>query len=79
MTDEMLEKIAREADLIVAGYAFTKTENGFVRVLNLENPDEACVLSSEGEMIETTMDDSRQALAEAYYVNNIEFMEVRSA
>lgn len=49
-------KVADEADLIVNGYAFTKSEEGY-RVLNLNNPEHALVLLEDGEAVETTMDD----------------------
>lgn len=40
MTEEELEKIADEVPMIIAGFAFTPDENGFIQVLNLYNPDE---------------------------------------
>ena len=43
MPVEQLKKIADEADMIVAGYAFTKNAEGLIQVLNLSNPEEACV------------------------------------
>ena len=48
--------IADHADMIVNGYAFSKS-NDSVRVLNLNNPASACVLSADGKILETTMDD----------------------
>lgn len=41
-------KVADEADLIESGYAFTKCESRY-RVLNLNKPVCAAVLSSESE------------------------------
>lgn len=79
MPDSMIQNIADHADMIVAGYSFTTMENGFVRVLNLEKPEEACVLNKNGEMIETTMNDLILALVQAYYMNNCEFMEAKDA
>ena len=40
-------KIADNADMIVNGYAFTKCEEGF-KVLNLNRPDRAIVISVDG-------------------------------
>lgn len=57
MPEMLLEEVANKAEMIISGYAFTSTEEGFVRVLNLENPEEACVLLKDGTMIETTMND----------------------
>lgn len=42
MTD--VNKVADEADMIVNGYAFTQNKEG-CRVLNLNRPDKATVLS----------------------------------
>ncbi len=57
MPENELKKIADKADMIIAGYSFTKDGDAFIRILNLENPEEACVLRRDGEMVETTMDD----------------------
>ena len=53
--------VADHADMIVNGYAFSKS-NDSVRVLNLNNPASACVLSSDGKVLETTMDDKEMYL-----------------
>lgn len=79
MHDETLKKIADNADIIVAGYAFTKKDTDFVKVLNLYNPLEACVLQTDGTMVETTMDDITVLKVQAYYLKNKEFMEVQNA
>ena len=39
MSENELKKIADEANMIVAGFSFTKDQDGFIRVLNLENSD----------------------------------------
>ena len=49
MTD--VNKVADEADMIVNGYAFTQNKEG-CRVLNLNRPDKATVLSKNGEVLE---------------------------
>ncbi len=67
-------KVADEADLIVNGYAFTKCEEGY-RVLNLNRPDRALVLSVAGETLETTMDDIEIQIVKEYYQKNKKFME----
>ena len=41
MTD--IIKVADEADLIVNGYAFTKSEEGY-RILNLNNPEHVSII-----------------------------------
>ena len=79
MSDSMIKDIADKADVIVAGFAFTKIENGRIRVLNLEKTNEVCVLAPDGNMLETTMDDATVCLVQAYYLKNKEFMEGSNA
>lgn len=67
-------KVADEADLIVNGYAFTKCEEGY-RILNLNRPDQAVVLSEDGETLETTMDDIEIQIVKDYYKKNKKFLE----
>ena len=77
MSEEKINAIALGADLIVAGFAFSyDKEIGFVRVLNLNNVEQACVLDLDGNYVETTMDDKTLYLAQAYYLKNREFLEV---
>jgi hypothetical protein len=79
MPEEELKKIADNADMIVAGYSFTKDMDGLIKILNLENTDEACILDRNGEMLETTMDDITLLKVQAYYLKNKEFMEQDNA
>lgn len=79
MPENELKRIADNADMIIAGYSFTKDADGFVRILNLENPEEACLLQSDGEMVETTMDDITLLKVQAYYLKNKEFLEETDA
>ena len=67
-------KVADTADMIVNGYAFTK-ENGMIRVLNLNHPERACVLTRNGEMAETTMDDVELSIVSDYYQKNKKYLE----
>lgn len=79
MSEEMLREIADSADMIIAGFSYTRREDGNISVINLDKPDEASVLDAEGEMIETTMDDVTLCMVQAYYLRNREFMEVVNA
>ena len=79
MSEEKIQEIADKAEMIVAGYAFTKKSPDFVQVLNLYNPEEACLLQSDGKMVETTMDDISILKVQACYLKNKEFMEVHNA
>ena len=78
MPEKELETIADRANMIVAGYAYTKTD-GVIKVLNLNDPNEACILSKDGEMLSTNMDDATLLLAQAYYLKNRSFMEEEDA
>ena len=76
MPEAELQRISDSANMIVAGFSYTKMDNNRVRVLNLEAPEQACVLQTDGTMLETSMDDVTLALAQGYYLKNREFMEV---
>ena len=79
MPENELKKIADQANMIIAGYSFTKEKDGFIRILNLENTDEACLLQNDGAMLETTMDDITLLKVQSYYLKNKEFMEEENA
>lgn len=69
-----IKTIADKADVIVNGYAFTR-EDDRIRVLNLNSPDKAVVFSTDGEVLETTMDDIELSIASRYLQENLKFME----
>ena len=75
---DKIREIADKADMIVNGYAFTR-ENGQIRVLNLNNLDKALVLSEEGKVLETTMDDIEIRIVLDYWNSDREFMEDEDA
>ena len=75
MSEKEIIEIADGADMIINGYSFTLSEDGFIKVLNLNNPEEACVLNKEGEMVEAAMDDEVLFKVQAYYMQNKELME----
>lgn len=67
-------KVADAANIVVNGYAFT-VNGDRVHVLNLNRPVSACVLSADGDVLETSMDDIEIAIVQDYYARNREFME----
>ena len=69
-----LQAIADNADVIVNGYAFTKSDDR-IFVLNLNKPDRAAVLRSSGEVLETSMDDIELAIVTEYLQRNLKYME----
>ncbi|MCD7762729.1 MAG: hypothetical protein LUI14_05940 [Lachnospiraceae bacterium] len=70
-----IKKVADEANMIIAGYAFTK-KGDRIRVLNLNNTSRAAVLSLDGEILEACMPDIELTIVSNYYNKNREFMEV---
>lgn len=70
---DKIREIADRADMIVNGYAFTR-ENGQIRVLNLNNLDKALVLSEDGRVLQTTMDDIEIRIVLYYWGNDRKFM-----
>jgi hypothetical protein len=73
-----LAAIADAADMIVNGYAFSAW-NGCYRVVNLNRLDCAVVMSQNGEVIETSMDDIELAIVQDYFKANRRFLEDESA
>lgn len=77
MSEELI-KVADEADMIVNGYAF-KRKDGHVSILNLNRPDRAAVLTMDGEMLETSMDDIELSIVQNYLQKNRKYMEASHA
>ncbi|MCQ2982921.1 MAG: hypothetical protein MJ178_09235 [Treponemataceae bacterium] len=74
MPEEKIAEIAANADMIVDGYAFTKKENG-ISVLNLFNPNRAILISEDGKMLESNMDEIEQTIVQKIWAKDKEFME----
>ena len=66
MKEEEIKAVAEKAMMIVCGYAFSQTEEGFIRVVYLHSPYHALVMTSEGEVTETNMDDIEISIASKY-------------
>ncbi len=73
-----LADMADAADMIVNGYAFSAWNGGY-RVLNLNRLDCAAVLSKDGEVLETSMDDIELAIVQDYFRANRRFLEDEDA
>lgn len=69
-----IKKVADTADLIINGYAFTRWGIGY-RVLNLNHPDRAAVITNDGEILETTMGDIELSIVEEYFDKNKELIK----
>ena len=69
-----IKNVADKADVIINGYAFTRNEER-IQVLNLNSPDKAAVFSTDGQVLETTMDDIELSIASRYLQQNLKYME----
>ena len=68
-----IKKIADEADMILNGYAYTRKQN-IIQVLNLNDLKSASVLSFDGDILETTMDDIELSIILDYYKRYRKYM-----
>ena len=75
---DKIKEIADKADMIVNGYAFTR-ENNQIRILNQNNLEKALVISEDGKVLETTMDDIEIRIVLDYWNSDCEFMENEDA
>lgn len=75
MNSNELEKICTNADMIVNGYAFNKRDDNTIQVLQLRAPYHALILSSEGDVLETSMDDVELDIVKGYWQKNHKYME----
>ena len=69
-----IQAVADKADIIINGYAFTR-EQDQIHVLNLNSPDKAAVFSTDGQVLETTLDDIELSIASRYLQQNLKYME----
>ena len=75
---DKIKEIADKADMIVNGYAFTR-ENNQIRILNLNNLEKALVISEDGKVLGTTMDDIEIRIVLDYWNSDCKFMENEDA
>ena len=75
MNEEEIKIVAENAMMIVCGYAFSQTEEGFIRVMYLHPTYHALVMTSEGEVTETNMDDIEISIVQKYWKRNKKLME----
>ncbi len=75
MKEEEIKIVAENAMMIVCGYAFSKTEEGLIRVVYLHPPYHALVMTNEGEVTETNMDDIEISIVQKYWIRNKKLME----
>lgn len=75
MSNELTNEIRSKADMIVCGYAFTRKDDANVQVVQLNSPYHALVISSKGEVQETSMDDVELEIVMGYWNKNHKYME----
>ena len=69
-----IKKISDEADMIVCGFAYKKTEQG-IKIFDLNNGEGVAVISDDGTLIETNMDDIEFSIAQKHFSTNAKYME----
>lgn len=75
MSEEKIQEIADRADMIIKGYAFTRNDDGLIQVLNLRDTDSAMIITADGEMAATNMDEIEQALVMEIWKKDSKYME----
>lgn len=73
--EKEIEQLAITADMIVCGYAFTMKEDGNVSVANVNPPYHAAVISCDGNMIESDMDDIEFTIVQDYWKRNKKYLK----
>ena len=68
-----LKQISDDADMIVCGFAYKKTDEG-IRVFDLNNGVGAAVMSADGTLIETNMDDREINKIQSFIKDNYQEM-----
>ena len=74
MPESMIREIADHADMIIRGYAFTRNDD-LIRVFNLNDKESAMVITSDGTMVETNMNEIEQALVLDIWCKDSKYME----
>jgi len=71
MKGKDIEKIIEKSDFIVAGYAFTKRDDGLISIVALDAPNHAAIIDSDGNLLETNMYDIEIGIVlNRYWANN---------
>ena len=73
-TNEKRSKIAKVSDFIVNGYAFACVDEN-IRVVNLNNMNKVTLMTRNGDVLETSMDDIEISVVKKYWERNKRFVE----
>ena len=75
MKEEEIKAVAEKEIMFFCGYVFSKRKEAFIRVLYLHPPYHALVMTREGDVIETNMDDIEISIVQKYWKRNKNLME----
>lgn len=78
MPENELAKIAENADMIINSYAFTRQDDN-IKILNLRHPSSAMIISNDGKMLETNMNEIEQSIVLNIWKKDAEYMEPADA
>lgn len=74
MSGDEIKKIADEADIIVRGYAFTQ-KDGLIRIFDTVGGESAMVITPDGTMVETNMNEIEQVIVLNIWKRDSKYME----
>ncbi len=74
MPKENLAKICDDADMIIKGYAFKRKESN-IEVFNVNDGFSMMIMTDNGVLIETNMNEIEQALVKKIWSNDAKYME----
>lgn len=75
MSHNEIVHVSSNADMIVCGYAFKRMDDLNIRILQLQAPNHALILSPKDEILETSMDDVELDIVKDYWIKNKKHME----
>lgn len=75
MSHDEINNICNTAGMIVCGYAFSRKEDSNIQIIQIHSPHHALILSPEGEVLETSMDDVELNIVKGYWLKNYKHME----
>lgn len=73
MSREELAQICDDADMIIKGYAF-KRKGSYIEVFNVNDVFSMMVMTEDGVLIETNMNEIEQALVKKTWKSNSKYM-----
>lgn len=74
MNNTDLQKVIDRAAFIVDGYAFSKKDNS-VEIVALNAPNHVLIMSLDGDIIESSMDDIEIAIVQGYWQRNQKYLK----